>query len=326
LTRRVDQARRYEVSGDSGGGQKGLTLRDKGPDAAKFDPVKGASGPAARKEVVPSELNMREVRAVAVKVDAGATAQAAEAPVVDAALRLWADRIGSSQSAEPGAEAASDTAPENTAQVEAAAEAAPEEESGEPGSEGEVDVEMEMGSGGFGKGSNGSNGGKSGGGDFASRQQGFEISARAADVFTKDAGAGAAVRSRHVEVTQTVKEMARARVQSNAATGKTAEVELSIAGERVVVKVSVKGGRVDVDVRGLEAAEMARLRQELRPELERMALELGDVTDEDELAGEGRGKGRDQRSQTDTSEEAVFDLSALIEGTDPALAQVWGGQ
>jgi hypothetical protein len=120
--------------------------------------------------------------------------------------------------------------------------------------------------------------------------------------------------------------MARARVQSNAVTGKSAEVELSIDGERVVVKVSVKGGRVDVDIRGLEAGEMARLRQELRPELERMALELGDVKDEDDVAGDGQGRGRNDDPQSEAPQEVAFDLSAFLEGADAAdEEQVWGG-
>jgi hypothetical protein len=320
VTQRVVQTGREDAGAAQGASASRHAAEPAQRPTAAPEAVKSPAAVAAGDKAAPTEITMRDVAQLSVKVETAAGS--AEAPVVDAALRLWADRLGSTEQTPAASEAAPEAALDGQVEVDVAIEADPEEDGSEPSAE--ADSEMSMGD--FGKGSNASTGGKSGGGEFSSRQQGFEISARAADVNIKDGGSVAA-RTRLGEVTQTVKEMARARVQSNAVTGKSAEVELSIDGERVVVKVSVKGGRVDVDIRGLEAGEMARLRQELRPELERMALELGDVKDEDDVAGDGQGRGRNDQPQSEAPQEVAFDLSAFLEGADAAdEEQVWGGQ
>jgi hypothetical protein len=79
------------------------------------------------------------------------------------------------------------------------------------------------------------------------------------------------------------------RLQSEEGGGGVARLEVQVGDERLVIQVRVKGGHVDVDVRGMDPAELARLREELEPELARQRLSLG------ALRQEGAGDGAEQR-------------------------------
>ncbi len=106
----------------------------------------------------------------------------------------------------------------------------------------------------------------------------FEVSGKSADV-QGNAEARPGARTRWGAATNAVRDAVRMRMQTRGAT-QTATVDVKVDGETVTIKVSVHAGRVDVDVRGLDSAELSRMRSALGQELERHNLSLGDVQGE----------------------------------------------
>lgn len=115
-----------------------------------------------------------------------------------------------------------------------------------------------------------------------SGQRGLEFSATPADV---QGGAGSS--SSATPLSARVREAAAAirekvQIQKPDAEGNaSAKLEVKVGDERLLIEVRMKNGRVDVDVKGMDPSELARLREELGPEMERQKLSLGDFKSDD---------------------------------------------
>lgn len=100
----------------------------------------------------------------------------------------------------------------------------------------------------------------------------------------------------------------------------SAKVELSVNGETISVKVSVRGGRVDVDVKGLDGGELAQLRESLGSDLETMSMALGELR-QDAQSGDTR-HGRGERAEVGAGEALNIGSVRGSSGDAPVTAQL----
>lgn len=265
----------------------------------------GRSAEAALMTQAPAVLVEGDVIAGEVQVDSAAD---------DAAWAVWAQRtLGAEEAASEG--------------VEVSVEPGVEGLEGEAQLEGEVAVELdaeagaeEMGQGAGGAGGQPS-GSSGGGGDNGASNfdgPGFEVQLRSVDVMN-DVRQGPSRTSRPGAVSSAVQEIVRMRLSEEA--GQTsAKVELSVNGETISVKVSVRGGRVDVDVKGLDGGELAQLRESLGSDLETMSMALGELR-QDAQSGDTR-HGRGERAEVGAGEALNIGSVRGSSGDAPVTAQL----
>jgi hypothetical protein len=137
--------------------------------------------------------------------------------------------------------------------------------------------------------------GQSQSGDGAPQGQGFEVVAAAADVQGGAKAASAAPVSRAGAATQAIRESLQLRAQEGG--GHQARLEVQVGEDRLIIQVRVRDGQVDVDVRGMDTAELARLRQELEPELSRQRLALGDLRQDDTTGASAQEQGHGHQGE-----------------------------
>ena len=113
-------------------------------------------------------------------------------------------------------------------------------------------------------------------------------------------------------VAAAVEEIIRGRANLSE-TNASARVEVEVDGQRISVRVHVRNGRVDVEVGGLDPAELARLHDDLGEQLRGHDLTLGDLTQD---------TGRDRRSQREADEAAASDAAAETEAIADAAARL----
>lgn len=156
--------------------------------------------------------------------------------------------------------------------------------------------------------------------DGSPQGQGFEVAAAAADVQGGAKAAQAAPGSRAGAVTQAIRESLQLRAQEGG--GHQARLEVQVGEDRLIIQVRVRGGQVDVDVRGMDAAELARLREELAPELSRQRLALGELRQDDTAGASAQDQGAGHQGERQEAHQS----EGIVASPRPARQQGSGGQ
>jgi hypothetical protein len=98
-----------------------------------------------------------------------------------------------------------------------------------------------------------------------------------------------------------VEEIVRGR-SSLSETDATARVEVEVDGQRISVRVQVRDGRVDVEIAGMDPAELAALKDDLGERLRGHELTLGDLTQD---TGTGSREQREAQEATDADAQTA---------------------